>query len=256
MSYLKGLAMAVVMAFASPVQAATTVNVDLMFVVDRSGSMRQEFQTLGARIGEVLNGLAGATNPTNGVSIGSVQAGLVSYLGTPQLEQSVTGNVTALQNAFNNVNVTGSIERGLTAVNSVLPGGSLFNAAGWRSDTVKSIVLITDEFGNDGSGAPAATGALLDNAKYFNNIITLQSLYNYYRPAARPSGGLFDLNVFRNDASGFLTTFINTKIDEITTGGTTTGGSGVVPLPAGAWLMLAGVGAFGAMKRRKDKAAA
>ena len=103
MSYLKGLAMAVVMAFASPVQAATTVNVDLMFVVDRSGSMRQEFQTLGARIGEVLNGLAGATNPTNGVSIGSVQAGLVSYLGTPQLEQSVTGNVMALQNAFNGV---------------------------------------------------------------------------------------------------------------------------------------------------------
>ena len=43
------------------------------------------------------------------------------------------------------------------------------------------------------------------------------------------------------------------KLDEITTGGRPTGGSanGVIPLPAAAWFLLAGVGGFGVVGRFK-----
>lgn len=264
MKRLGALVAAAAFAFFTPATTAkaVTVDVDLMFVIDRSGSMQTEFDTLGARIGDVLSGLSGATNPNNGVSIGSVHAGLVTYLNNPRLEQSVTGNVATLENAFNAVTASGSVERGLTATEAVLPGGSLFNQAGWRNNTVKSIVLITDETGNDGGysnsfgAGPAGLGQLLDDVKYFNNIITLQNLYSYYDDAARPSTGLFDLNTFRLDASAFLIDFANTKIAEITTGGTTTGGSNVVPLPAAGWMLLAGLGGLAAIRRRKDKAAA
>lgn len=265
-SYVVAVAAAATMLFSTAQTAkAVSVDVDLMFVIDQSGSMSGEFQTLGARIGDVINGLQGATNTNNGVSIGSVQAGLVSYETNPTLQQAVTDDVGALQTAFANTPIFGGIERGLTAVTSVLPGGSLFNAAGWRNDTVKSVILITDEIGNDGAysnafgAGPAALGQLLDDVDYLNNIITNTGLYGYYGPAARPSSGLFDLNAFRLDASAFLTGFINTKIEEITTGGSTTGGSdpnpNPVPLPAAGWMLIAGMGALFGLRRRRLTAA-
>lgn len=251
-SFIAAGAMAVI-SLASAAKA-TTIDVDLMFVIDRSGSMQTEFNTLGSRIGDVLNGLAGETNTTTGVSVGTVHAGLVTYLSSPTLVQSVTGHIPTLQNAFSSQNASGSTENSNGAVRSVLPTGSLFGSAGWREGTVKSVILITDE-DSDINTDYAITGTLLDNASYFNNVITLQGLYDTYEDMARPTSGLFDLDLFRNDASTFLTGFINTKLEELTTGGTPTGGSNVIPLPAAGWMLLAGIGGLGVLRRRQKQAA-
>jgi hypothetical protein len=223
-----------------------------------------------------VNGLAGNADVSSlGVGLVTYEearrgvgfAGCSSTINQPCLRLwnpiSTSSDLTNLQNSLSTAanNVFGGVEDGLTAIDSVLPGGSLFNSAGWRNNTVKSVVFITDEGSNDinsyanafGSGA-AALGAKLDDVKYLNNIITPTFLFNNYAAMAKPTGALFDLAGFNADPQAFLTAFAATKLTEITTGGETTGGSNnpnVIPLPAAGWMLIAGMGGLFAMRRRK-----
>lgn len=256
---------------------AAPVNVDI--VIDQSGSMSNEFSTLGSNISTFVSGLAGDAN------VSSVNAGLVTYeearLGPTgncgfgnsclQVSQALTSDVTTLGNALaaEASQTFGGTEDALAAVDSVLPGGSLFTTVGWRANTVKSIVLITDEDADDESSYTnsfgtgyAALGQKLDSVNYLNNIITITSLFSEYEPASRPNDSLnqalFDLNSFTGagaDPAAFLAQFAAAKLQEITTGGVPTGGStNVVPLPASGWLVMAGLGALFAARRRKSAA--
>jgi len=274
------LAAAMVVGISASAQAAP-VDVDIMFVIDQSGSMRNEFQDLSANITTFVNGLSSSAD------VSSLGIGLVTYEDASQGVQSCSGgnlnrpclrlwnsistnNLGGVQSSLSTAaaNVFGGTEDSLTAVDSVLPGGVLFNAAQWRNNTVKSVVLITDEFGNDqnsyknafGNGA-SALGQKLDDVNYLNNIITLTGLFPTYAPASRPNAtpnqALFDLAAFNNDPAAFLAQFANAKLQEITTGGTPTGGStNVVPLPAAGWMLLAAIGGLGAMRQRRKAAAA
>lgn len=252
-------------AFAAQATTVAPKNVDLMFVIDRSGSMSAEGATLSARIGEVMNGIAADSR------IGSVQAGVVSFEDDPLLVSAVTGSVVDLQTAINSIVYDDGEEDGLQAMASVLPGGNFFNTAGWRSNTVRSIVLLTDEDSDDNDAGDfpgnfdyAAFGALLDAEGYLNNVI-VSNLGNRcsglggsstsggceYISTSRPTGGdaAFDLIDFVLDTDTFITNFIDTKIDEIVV--TDPVDPGVVPLPAAGWMLLAGIGGLAAMKRRK-----
>ncbi|OWU82424.1 VPLPA-CTERM sorting domain-containing protein [Phaeobacter sp. 22II1-1F12B] len=272
------LASAVALASTAAVEAAP-VDVDIVFVIDQSGSMSNEFSTLGSNISTFVSGLAGDAN------VSSVNAGLVTYeearLGPTgncgfgnsclQVSQALTSDVTTLGNALaaEASQTFGGTEDALAAVDSVLPGGSLFTTVGWRANTVKSIVLITDEDADDESSYTnsfgtgyAALGQKLDSVNYLNNIITITSLFSEYEPASRPNDSLnqalFDLNSFTGagaDPAAFLAQFAAAKLQEITTGGVPTGGStNVVPLPASGWLVMAGLGALFAARRRKSAA--
>jgi len=235
--------------------AANTVDFDLVFVIDRSGSMGNEFTDLANNLEVVFNGL------NNAAGIGSVSAGLITYLSTPTLVQNLTTDVNVLKNAINGVSVTGSRENALIAVDSAIPGGNQDLGLNYRPNTVRSVVLITDEDADDensysvnGGSSYAGLGAYLDSTGYLNNIITSTSLFSDYDDAARPTpGGLFDLAQFNNDPAAFLTSFTNAKIQEAQSAPVFDPTPTVppVPLPAAAWMMIAGLGGLGFAARRK-----
>lgn len=191
------------------------------------------------------------TDLSNDSRTGSVAGGLVTYLSTPTLRQAITTSVTTLKSAIDGVSVTGATENGIGAVDSVLPGGSLAPGAGWRNNTVKSIILITDEDADDESGATsyADLAARVSGAGYLNNII---SDINDWTPAAVPNGAIFSLSAFNNDPTGFLSDFANAKLDEI--GSTPTTPTPTIPLPAGGVLLLTALGGFGLAGWRRKRA--
>lgn len=240
-----------IMAFSASETKAATKDVDLMFVIDRSGSMGDEFNDLADNIETFF------TDLSNDSRTGSIAGGLVSYLATPLLEQAITTTVATLKTAINDVSVGGGTENGIGAVDSVLPGGTLSGSAGWRNNTVKSVILITDEDADDegaGSTGYSDLATRVSDAGYLNNII---SDIEDWEDAAVPNGAIFSLTSFNNDPAGFLTDFANTKLGEIDTTPTTPGA--VIPLPAGLPLILIGIGALGslgAIRRRQEKAAA
>ena len=259
---------------------AIAKSVDIVFVIDQSGSMANEFRDLGTNLGIVFNGLEAAPE------VDSVGAGLITYEGSLSradaitLQQDITTDASTLESAFAGVSTRGGTENALTAVDAAIPGGAGFVGVGYRPDTVRSIVLITDEDADDensyqfsGLTGYAALGGYLDQAGYLNNVITSRSLFDDFAPAARPAGdadgsspALFDLAAFNADPQDFLRGFVATKLEEIivtdpieptdplppTTPTPTDPGPAPIPLPASALLLGAAMLGLGAAGRRRE----
>ena len=238
---------------ASGAYAATGKNVDLVFVIDDSGSMSDEGATLAARIGEVMTGIA------LDAAIDTVHAGVISYTDSPTLVSAITDDATALNTAISGISYGGAEEDGLQAMASVLPGGSLVGDIGWRPNTVRSLVLLTDEDSDDTLGEGdgyvgdlagyTAFGNMLKNLGYLNNIIVSNG-GTEYGPTANPTGAEFSLVDFVVSTNTFLEGFIKAKIGEIIIPPPT--GTPVVPVPAAGWLLLGGLGGLAAMRRKKS----
>ncbi len=233
--------------------AAWAVSADIIFVVDQSGSMGDEFTFLGSAIGGFITDLQAAPE------IDSVFAGLISYHSGPTLRQDLTDDAALLEAAFNNTPITGGTENALRAVDAALPGENADLGVSYRPGTVRSVVLITDEDADDrnsysnsfGSGA-SALGAYLDNAGFLNNII-----YNFgagdaeFGQIDRPNGALFDIRAFRADRTTFFQSFTRTKLNEIIEAdpdpdpGTDPGTPPMSPVPVPATLPLMALGLAG-----------
>ncbi|WP_074219430.1 VWA domain-containing protein [Rhodovulum sp. ES.010] len=231
------------------VAAADTIDADLMFVVDTSGSMGAEFTNLGAGMGSFVSQLEADSR------IGSVRVGLVRYTRTASLDIDLTDDLTVFDGLTRG---SGSgTENALNAVDFAVTSPDI----SYRDGAVKSVILITDEDADDrntysnefGDGASALSDLLVDRG-FLNNIIYEFSdgEIDEFTTAARPTGALFDIDEFRANPEDFLTAFADAKLEEIIEEG---GGDAVIPLPASAWLLIAGMGGLAAASRRKKTSA-
>lgn len=242
-------------AFAAPVSAASVdpvdvdpVDADLMFVIDKSGSMGGEFSFLSSAIGDFLSRLASDSR------IGTVQAGLVQYTSGAQLVQGLTSSVETLQNAFGGVRTSGSRENAYNAievgVNKALDDPNL------QTGSVRSIILITDENTDDYSiESKDEIASLLETTGFLNNIIYEfgdSDADLHFDSLARPAGAIFDIDEFRFDRIGFFNSFADAKLSEIIdAGGGGNGDVAYIPLPAAGWLLIGGIGGLVALRRKK-----
>jgi hypothetical protein len=228
---------------------AATIDADLMFVVDGSGSMGNDFTDLGVGMTTFVNALQ--ADPR----MGSVRVGLVRY----SLNQLLQINLTEDLSVFNGLsrgNGNFPTENALAAVDFAVTNPAIV----YRPDAVRTIILITDEEGDDfdtytnefGAGG-AALGALLDDRGFLNNILhnpRKRGSTENYSQIMRPYGALFDIAEFRADPTGFLTWFASVKVEEFVEV-RNNAPLAVTPLPAGAWLLLGGLAAFAAIRRRQ-----
>lgn len=236
--------------FAAPANALTQ-DVDLTFVIDRSGSMGGEFGFLGGAIAGFLADIE--TSPV----VGTARGALVTYERSARLEQDLTDDPTVLQTAFGAVSVSGGRENAVQAERD-----AAFNLGiGYGADTVKSLILITDEDADDFFSADGADlRAELIGGGFLNNIIfrpgSGSSDTQYEQMAISslsgndPTEALFSITDFRDDPSGFLADFTAAKLREIEEEIT----ENRIPLPGALPLAVLGVGALVGVARRRGKA--
>ena len=250
------LSAAAAAAFASMVVAtpasALTQDVDLTFVIDRSGSMGGEFSFLGGAIAGFLDELEASP------LVGTARGALVSYTGSARLEQDLTDDPTVLATAFGTVSTSGSTENAVRAERD-----AAFNLGiGYGSGRVKSLILITDEDADDFfSSGGAGLRAELIAGGFLNNIIfepgSGSSDTQYEQMAISsltdndPAAALFSITDFRTDREGFLADFTAAKLREIEEEIT----ENRIPLPGALPLAVLGVGALvGVARRRRNSA--
>lgn len=156
---LAALAVAgILLVAAGPVRANTVKKTDLVFLIDATGSMAGEIAAVKSGLSSFVGGL--------GSSSIDARYALVLYGGAPELVLDFTSDGSALQTAFGQISVNGSVggfqnnhnvnpEAGLEAIRIVLNGATdntlLRTHVGgsgplsFRSDARKNLILVTDE---------------------------------------------------------------------------------------------------------------
>jgi hypothetical protein len=265
---------------------------NVVFIVDKSGSMSGEQAFLQDVVGDLdaALGLAGVTNRSYGV-VGFGRSSSVGQLG--RVLGSGLTNATDAATNLGNLEISGGFEDGYSAINFAL---TAFN---YTAGAAINFILVTDEDRDNGNNAlttasirNSLTGSsILLNAVVNNSLRTSTNAValgvdsngdaysadgsggftttaggvigsgsgttktDYADLAVATGGAVWDLNQLRAGglvAESFTQAFIDIKVQEIISQPP----SGVIPLPAAGWMLLAGIGGLAAMRRRKDKAAA
>jgi hypothetical protein len=234
--------------------SAATMDADIMFVVDGSGSMGDDFVDLGKGMTTFVNGLKADSR------VGSVRVGLVRYSLDPILQIAMTEDLTVFDGLTRGKG-NFSTENPLKAIEFAVTNPAIK----YRPDAVKTLILITDEEGNDfgtyknayGTGG-SAVAAMLQDLGFLNNVIhnpAKKGSAANYGTIALPYGALFSIADFRSNPLGFLESFAKVKVKEFAdVREAQLAVPTPVPLPAGAWLLMGGIGAFALVRRRAARA--
>lgn len=194
---LASLIVAMLMSFAASAQQQG----DIVFMIDRSGSMGPDIAEVQANVNNIATQLSAA-----GIDfqLGLVAFGQVANNGTPVIVQTLTSDVPTFQAAVNSLVAGGGTEPGFQAVVDAMS-----NAMGVFRDVPVCAIVITDEPAtpNINGLAPAtkddATTALNDRSAVFLGIIDSnngQSIADYGANdglAQRTGGTTFDILSFR-----------------------------------------------------------
>jgi hypothetical protein len=170
--------------------------------------------------------------------------------GTPGFDQQMVVFSDGSTSGNPSTNAANAVAAGVESVSSVaLPGAILSTMQGIASsgngtfiDATSDIGIVTNLLGG-GGGTPVGI-ASIEITDPDGNMYTVGSLGNVFQ------AGNFALNLGLNTWNVLVTDDLgNTASAQLTLKGTT----GVIPLPASAWLLISGVGAIGALRRRARK---
>lgn len=191
--------------------ASAMSKLDVVFIIDESGSMRDAQQSVKDRLNDtIIPGLAGTD-----FSLGLVGFGAGTGSGTPHILSTVMSGSTDFSNALNNLVVDISVgatgnEPGFSA--TVLGMSSAMNL---RSDAETCAVIITDEDADAGATKAEALAALnAQNAVFFGVVKpNFGTTGNDYGPnigsLAQATGGqIFNIDNFTQNAAPVLTALI------------------------------------------------
>jgi len=226
---------------AVPSAQAAYIPADIVFMIDESGSMGGTQANVVNKIGDFTNALA-----AGGVN---VQYGLIGYgqsanSGQPHLVSNLT-NEAGFITAMDTLVTSGGTEPGYDATIYGL------NNITYRTNSVKNLILVTDEYSNGDINSLAAADAALTSANaLWNGIINL-SQNNFSTLATNHGGQLFNIYAFGSDPATFIADFSQAKLQEIQQQAIEQGITGVVPEPA--TMLLMGIGLAGAALRRRKR---
>lgn len=288
-----GLAATGTLMFAPEARAVTTTTVNttsnVVFLVDESGSMSTEHQFLKDVILDLDAGLdsAGVTDRSYGV------VGFGASTPDPKtISDGILDSAADTLTEFSKLVLTGSREDGYAAIefartafnyaqgaaiNFILVtdedrdniGNSLTYSSvlgALKGQNILLNAIINNPFGSDSNSVGTALGIDSDGTAYIadgtgfttdigafigNGAGTTED--DYAKLALATGGAAWDLNKIRaggDTAEAFSSAFVTIKVQEITTQPP----SGQIPLPAGGWLLLTGLGGLAALRRKRRAA--
>jgi hypothetical protein len=230
--------------------ASAALITDVMWVIDTSGSMGDDINEVKSRIVDFNTAMINA-----GID---ARYGLVRFGGSSSLIQDITTFTTFNQAGGPFATLAadgGGFEDGSDAMQTAL-------AATWRANTIRNIILVTDEDDDDSSNRAAFDLALAStSANEFVNIIgnPFNDSDNYYANLAPANHGtFFDITDFRSDPDTFFTNFINVKVAEVLdfceANPTAPDCLGSAPEPGSLFLLGLGLAGFGSTQIRRRRA--
>jgi len=184
--------------------------VDVVFIIDESGSMSDDQAAVKANVSFIAQQLGAALDPLYGL----VGFGAAAGNGAPRTLTDIT-NEAAFTTALNSLQVSGGIEPGVQATFYAMN-----NLTGYRSGAGVCAVLITDEDSDGGTVTDALTALGNRDATWFGIVDpTFGNTPATYGALASATGGaLFNILDFRTDPQPVLAALLQSCIASVVQG--------------------------------------